>query len=96
MHAMGNSCGGLSEFIDLERYERYSGGFIWDYIDQGLVQRLPDGSERLSVGGEWGDRPTDYESRGQRHRPPDRTPSPKAQEVKQLYSPVSSPPTGTA
>lgn len=52
MHAMGNSCGGLSEFIDLERYERYSGGFIWDYIDQGLVQRLPDGSERLSVGGE--------------------------------------------
>lgn len=94
MHAMGNSCGGLSEFIDLERYERYSGGFIWDYIDQGLVQRLPDGSERLSVGGEWGDRPTDYEFVGNGIVFADRTPSPKAQEVKQLYSPVKLAPDG--
>ncbi len=94
MHAMGNSCGGLSEFIDLERYERYSGGFIWDYIDQGLVQRLPDGCERLSVGGDWGDRPTDYEFVGNGIVFADRTPSPKAQEVKQLYSPVKLTPDG--
>lgn len=91
---MGNSCGGLSEFIDLERYERYSGGFIWDYIDQGLVQRLPDGCERLSVGGDWGDRPTDYEFVGNGIVFADRTPSPKAQEVKQLYSPVKLTPDG--
>lgn len=94
MHAMGNSCGGLSEFIDLERYERYSGGFIWDYIDQGLVQRLPDGCERLSVGGDWGDRPTDYEFVGNGIVFADRTPSPKAQEVKQLYSPIKLTPDG--
>lgn len=94
MHAMGNSCGGLSEFIDLERYERYSGGFIWDYIDQGLVQRLPDGCEHLSVGGDWGDRPTDYEFVGNGIVFADRTPSPKAQEVKQLYSPVKLTPDG--
>ena len=94
MHAMGNSCGGLSEFIDLEAYERYAGGFIWDYIDQGLEQRVPDGSRRLSIGGDWGDRPTDYEFVGNGIVFADRTPSPKAQEVKQLYSPIKLTPDG--
>ncbi|EJD64774.1 hypothetical protein HMPREF9156_00893 [Scardovia wiggsiae F0424] len=88
MHAMGNSCGGLSEFTDLEPYDHYAGGFIWDYIDQGLLQRLPDGTERLTVGGDWGDRPTDYEFAGNGIVFAGRTPSPKAQEVRQLYSPV--------
>ncbi|TPF85377.1 beta-galactosidase [Bifidobacterium sp. UTCIF-37] len=94
MHAMGNSCGGLDEFTDLESHECYAGGFIWDYIDQALVQRLPDGTERLSIGGDWGDRPTDYEFAGNGIVFADRTPSPKAQEVKQLYSPIRLTPDG--
>lgn len=88
MHAMGNSCGGLSEYVKLERYEQYAGGFIWDYIDQALEQVQPDGSTRLAIGGEWGDRPSDYEFSGDGIVFADRTLSPKAQEVKQLYANV--------
>lgn len=94
MHAMGNSCGGLSEFTDLESHDCYAGGFIWDYIDQALAQRLPDSTERLSIGGDWGDRPTDYEFAGNGIVFADRTPSPKAQEIKQLYSPIRLTPDG--
>lgn len=94
MHAMGNSCGGLDEFTDLESHDCYAGGFIWDYIDQALVQRLPDGTERLSIGGDWDDRPTDYEFAGNGIVFADRTPSPKAQEIKQLYSPIRLTPDG--
>ncbi|KAA8820184.1 glycoside hydrolase family 2 TIM barrel-domain containing protein [Bifidobacterium vespertilionis] len=94
MHAMGNSCGGFSEYTDLEAYSRYAGGFIWDYIDQGLVQRLADGTERVSIGGDWGDRPTDYEFACNGIVFADRTPSPKAQEVKHLYAPVRLTPDG--
>lgn len=46
MHAMGNSVGGLGEYVALERYPQYQGGFIWDFIDQALWQRLDDGTEQ--------------------------------------------------
>lgn len=89
MHAMGNSVGGMHLYTELERYEQYQGGFIWDYIDQALFQRLPDGTERLTYGGDWDDRPNDYEFSGDGIIFADRTASPKAQEVKQLYANVS-------
>ncbi|PWG67072.1 beta-galactosidase [Bifidobacterium callitrichidarum] len=87
-HSMGNSTGGLHLYTALEQYPKYQGGFIWDYVDQALFQRLPDGTERLAYGGDFGDRPTDYEFSGNGIVFADRSVTPKAQEVKQLYANV--------
>ena len=89
MHAMGNSVGGLHLYTALERYPHYQGGFIWDFIDQALVQRMDDGSQRLTYGGDWGDRPSDYEFSGNGLVFADHTPTPKLQEVRRLYAPVA-------
>lgn len=89
MHAMGNSLGGMSLYTDLEdKYQQYQGGFIWDYIDQALLKHNEFGQEVLTYGGDWDDRATDYEFCGDGIVFADRTPSPKAQEVKQLYANV--------
>ena len=86
MHAMGNSLGGMKEYTDLaDQYPKYQGGFIWDYIDQALVREDVDGTEVLAYGGDFGDRPTDYNFCGNGIVYGDRTPSPKAVEVKALY-----------
>ena len=84
MHAMGNSCGNMDEYTALERYPQYQGGFIWDFIDQAI----DDGTGNLRYGGDFGDRPTDYEFSGDGLLFADRRPSPKAQDVKQLYANV--------
>ena len=89
MHGMGNSLGGMNLYTDLEeQYEQYQGGFIWDYMDQSLLKRNEFGQEVLTYGGDWGDRATDYEFCGNGIVFADRTISPKAQEVKQLYANV--------
>ncbi len=85
MHAMGNSLGGMKKYTDLERYDQYQGGFIWDYIDQSLVKIDCDGREIHGYGGDFTDRPTDYQFCGNGIVYCDRTVSPKAQEVKYLY-----------
>jgi len=83
MHAMGNSLGGMRHYTDLEdKYPAYQGGFIWDYIDQALYNR----KGVLSYGGDFGDRVTDYGFCTNGIVYADRTPSPKVQEVKALYS----------
>lgn len=89
MHAMGNSCGGMKLYTDLEdKYEKYQGGFIWDYIDQ-AVERINDQGEKVfAYGGDFDDRATDYEFCTNGIVYADRTASPKAQEVKYLYAPV--------
>ena len=84
MHAMGNSVGNMDEYTALERYPQYQGGFIWDFIDQAIL----DGNGRMCYGGDFGDRPSDYEFSGDGLLFADRTPSPKAQDVKQLYANV--------
>ncbi|WP_138494798.1 glycoside hydrolase family 2 TIM barrel-domain containing protein [Paenibacillus pinistramenti] len=86
MHAMGNSVGGMHKYTELEqKYELYQGGFIWDYIDQALVKKDRYGKEFLAYGGDFGDRPTDYNFCGDGIVFADRTVSPKMQEVKFLY-----------
>jgi len=88
-HAMGNSCGNLLEYVDLGRkYPMYQGGFIWDYVDQGLVKMNSDGEESIAIGGEFGDRPTDAYFCGNGLLFADRTESPKMEEVKYVYQPV--------
>lgn len=88
MHAMGNSVGGMQLYTNLEKYPKYQGGFIWDYIDQGIETETEDGEKYLAYGGDFDDRPTDYEFCGNGIVLADRTPSPKAATVKALYSNV--------
>ena len=86
MHAMGNSCGGMMKYTELEdKYPMYQGGFIWDYSDQALYRKTPNGKEVLSYGGDFTDRPSDYNFSGNGIVYADRTASPKAMEVKHLY-----------
>ena len=63
MHDMGNSMGGLGSYMKLiDQYEMYHGGFIWDFIDQAILIRDPvTGKEVLRYGGDFDDRPADYE-----------------------------------
>ncbi|MDY2627631.1 MAG: glycoside hydrolase family 2 TIM barrel-domain containing protein [Lachnospiraceae bacterium] len=89
MHAMGNSCGGMKLYTDLEdQYEQYQGGFIWDFIDQALWQKRKDGKEYLVYGGYHDERPSDYGFSTNGIVYADRRESPKMQEVKQLYAPI--------
>lgn len=89
MHAMGNSCGGMSLYTDLEdAYRQYQGGFIWDYIDQSILWQNEQGELRLTYGGDFDDRATDYEFCGNGIVFADRTVTPKAQEVKGLYAAI--------
>ena len=60
IHAMNNSCGGLADYWDAIRtHPGLQGGFVWDWVDQALVQQQPDGTERLAYGGDFGDEPHD-------------------------------------
>lgn len=89
MHAMGNSCGGMKLYTDLEdKYEKYQGGFIWDYIDQAILRINEQGEECFAYGGDFDDRATDYEFCTNGIVYADRKISPKTQEVRQLYAPV--------
>ncbi len=86
-HAMGNSCGALHKYTELA-YEDplYQGGFIWDYVDQALGVRDRRGFALQATGGDFGDRPTDYNFCGNGLvYSDDRSPSPKMQEVKFDY-----------
>ena len=88
-HAMGNSCGGMNEYTALEdKYPMYQGGFVWDYVDQGLRVKGPNGEERFAWGGDFGDRPTDWHFIGNGLVYADRSLTPKAQEVRHLFRDV--------
>ena len=88
-HAMGNSNGTLAEYWDLiERTPGLQGGFIWEWFDHGLEQRLPDGSTRWAYGGDFGDRPNDDDFCLDGLLFPDRTPKPAMWEHRHLAAPV--------
>lgn len=85
-HAMGNSNGGMHKYTDYARTEElYQGGFIWDYIDQAIKIKDRYGKDFLAFGGDFGDRPTDYNFCVNGVIFADRTNSPKMQEVKFNY-----------
>ena len=87
MHDMGNSLGGMESYIRLlDQYEDYQGGFIWDYIDQALfVKDEVTGRDVLRYGGDFDDRPSDYEFSGNGILFADRTEKPAMQEVRHYY-----------
>ncbi|MDD6572193.1 MAG: glycoside hydrolase family 2 TIM barrel-domain containing protein [Thermoflexaceae bacterium] len=89
MHAMGNSCGGLLQYQELEhKYEKYQGGFIWDFVDQAILTEDGSGKRQLRYGGDFDDRATDYHFCGNGLLFADRTLTPKMQEVRFLYQDV--------
>lgn len=87
MHNMGNSMGGMESYMALlDRYEMYQGGFIWDYIDQAIwVEDEVTGRRALRYGGDFDDRPSDYEFSGNGLVFADRTEKPAMQEVRYYY-----------
>ncbi len=87
-HAMGNSMGGFKEYWDLIRkYPKYQGGYIWDFVDQGLRDKSPiTGREIFTYGGDYGQYPaSDYNFNCNGIIAPDRRLNPHAYEVQYYY-----------
>ncbi len=88
-HAMGNGPGGLKEYWEaFYEYPRLQGGFVWDWVDQGLRQETPHGTERYAYGGDYGDEPNDANFNINGLIFPDRRPSPGLIEYKKVLEPV--------
>jgi len=87
-HTMGNSGGGLKEYWDLIRkYKNYQGGYVWDYVDQGLrATSKVTGKPIYTYGGDYGRFPASdnvFNCNGMIS--PDRVPNPHAYEIKYCY-----------
>jgi beta-galactosidase len=88
-HAMGNSNGSLSDYWKaIEGYHGLQGGFIWDWIDQGLEAFTPQGVKYWKYGGDFGDEPSDYDFCLNGLLFPDQTPKPAMAECRQVFAPV--------
>ena len=87
MHDMGNSMGGLGSYMKLiDKYDMYQGGFIWDFIDQAVLVKDPvTGKEVLRYGGDFDDKPSDYEFSANGIVFADRKEKPAMQEVRYYY-----------
>ncbi|MBK8802685.1 MAG: DUF4981 domain-containing protein [Fibrobacteres bacterium] len=85
-HAMGNSVGDMQEYIDaFYANPRSFGGFIWDFIDQGLRRGK---TNFFNYGGLWGDRPNDDNFCANGIVNADRVPDPEAYEVKHQFASI--------
>lgn len=86
-HAMGNSSGGFKEYWDaVRKYPKFQGGFIWDFVDQGLLMKDENGIEIFTYGGDFNDYdPSDNNFCCNGLIKPDREPSPQIYEVGYFY-----------
>ena len=90
-HAMGNSEGGFKEYWDLIRkYPKYQGGYIWDFVDQGLRDKSPvTGKEIFTYGGDYGRYPgSDYNFNCNGIIAPNRRLNPHAYEIQYILQNV--------
>lgn len=90
-HAMGNSVGNLKDYWNvIEKHPSLQGGFIWDWMDQGLLAYSSNEEPYWKFGGDFGsdDIPSDYNFCINGLVFPDRTPHPALHEVKRVYQPV--------
>jgi beta-galactosidase len=86
VHAMGNSVGNLPEYWQAIRsHKRLIGAFVWDFVDQGIRKRSPDGKSYWGYGGDFGDVPNDDNFCCNGLVQPDRKPNPSLAEVKKVY-----------
>lgn len=89
-HAMGNSNGGLEDYVAAFRsIPGLQGGFIWDWVDQGLEETAPNGRRYWAYGGDYGDEPNDRDFCINGLVWPDRTPHPAMWEFHKLMQPVA-------
>ena len=88
-HCMGNALGNFKEYWD-EIYSnpRMLGGFIWDWVDQGIYKTLPDGRRMVAYGGDFGDQPNLKAFCFNGVVMSGRETTPKYWEVKKVYAPV--------
>ena len=87
-HSMGNSCGNLQDYWDvIERYPCLQGGFIWDWVDQGLAAKTDDGRFFWAYGGDLAPEgtPSDGNFCMNGLVTSDRQPKPQLYEVKHVY-----------
>jgi beta-galactosidase len=88
-HAMGNSNGCLADYWEaIETHHGLQGGFIWDWIDQGIEAHSPDGLKYWKYGGDFGDEPSEYDFCLNGLLFPDQSPKPAMAECKQVFAPV--------
>ena len=87
-HAMGNSTGNLQDYWDvIEKYPKLQGGFIWDWVDQGILKTDENGEKFWAYGGDFGEEgiPSDGNFCLNGLTWPDRTGKPGLNEVKKVY-----------
>eukprot|EP01025_Chloroclados_australasicus_P019168 TRINITY_DN2033_c0_g1_i9.p1 TRINITY_DN2033_c0_g1~~TRINITY_DN2033_c0_g1_i9.p1 ORF type:complete len:1223 (-),score=161.18 TRINITY_DN2033_c0_g1_i9:1369-4983(-) len=94
-HAMGNSNGGLNDYWQLfQQHPKLQGGFIWDWVDQGLLlpnqkpKQNPNTPTTYAYGGDFDDTPNDGNFCINGLMFPDRTPHPALAEAKWVQSPI--------
>ena len=88
-HSMGNSTGNLKEYWEtIHAHKRLCGGFIWDWVDQGLERKTQDGKKWWAYGGDFGDEPNDGNFCINGLIWPDRKPHPAMWECKKVFQPV--------
>ncbi len=88
-HAMGNSVGNLQEYWnEIYSHPRMLGGFIWEWVDQGLRKTAPDGTKFIAYGGDFNDYPNLGIFCIKGLVTSDREIYPKYHEVKKVYQPV--------
>jgi beta-galactosidase len=90
-HAMGNSMGNFKEYWDVirEHPKHFQGGFIWDFVDQGLEKITEKGDTIYAYGGDYRkEDPSDNNFLGNGIFYPDRTPNPHAWEMKKVYQDI--------
>ncbi|PCH76846.1 MAG: glycoside hydrolase family 2 [Flavobacteriaceae bacterium] len=88
-HAMGNSLGHLKEYWEVIRsHDKLAGGFIWDWIDQGLLKTAEDGQEYFAYGGDFGDQPNLKNFCINGIISSDRKPKPQTWECKYVFQPI--------
>ena len=89
-HAMGNSLGNFDDYrTTYESHPKLQGGFIWDWVDQGLSKKTSSGVQYWAYGGDFGDKPNDANFCFNGIVGPDRSPNPSLFEVKKVYQPLS-------
>ncbi len=89
-HAMGNALGNLQEYWnEIYSNKRLLGGFIWEWADEGIFKKRPDGKTEVAYGGDFGDVPNLKTFCLKGIVTSDRQLSPKYSEVKKVYQPVA-------
>jgi beta-galactosidase len=90
-HAMGNSLGDLKRYWDaIYKHDRLQGGYIWDWVDQSMILKTPDGRPYWGYGADYGPNPSGANAIefGDGLLQPDRTPNPHLYELAKVYGPI--------